>query len=350
MPVVDVIVRWRTRVVALACAGVTSVVVGAAPPLRSTTDRVRVQVAPVVQRPSVSDVEDVTRRAAAADTLAAQAMVAVRRLRERVGMADPERSSAIAAHAMSLDRLALIGTELTPLVTTVGTFELKLLTTDPRWAGLLVRQLATHGVGPDSTICASFSGSFPGLNLAVIAASRALGARLIAISSVTASHWGANEPGLTWPEMEAAIVAAGVLPRASIAISLGGTRDSARDLDADAQALARRIQASAARDLGAKALQTTTLAEAIAARIEVYKAALGGRRPAVYVNVGGNHASLGGAKAPLRHNGGWLTVLPPGGAAADSVIHAHLADGVPVLSLLNITSIAKQWGLEARIP
>ena len=40
---------------------------------------------------------------------------------------------------------------------------------------------------------------------------------------------GRQRPGLTWPETEAAIVASGVLPAATPAVSLGGTRDAARD-------------------------------------------------------------------------------------------------------------------------
>jgi poly-gamma-glutamate system protein len=288
---------------------------------------------------------DLARRADAADRMAREALSVVRGLRERIGAADADRAAALRTSGLTADRLALVGAELTPLVTTLGSLESKLLATDPRWAGALVRQLAAHGVGPGKVVCASFSGSFPGLNLAVMAASRALDARLAAISSVTASHWGANEPGLTWPEMEAAIVAAGVLPAASLAISLGGTRDAARDLSPEGKALAAQLQAAAASALGAVPLRTATLHEAIAARLEVYRHALAGRRPAVYVNVGGNHASLGGAQAPLRHDGGWLTALPEGAERDASVTHAYLAEGVPVLSLLSVKTLARDWRL-----
>ena len=112
-----------------------------------------------------------------------------------------------------------------------------------------MRQLSAHGVRSNDTVVASFSGSFPGLNLAVMAACKAMGLRLIAISSVTASTWGANEPGFTWPEIEALVSRAGVMPAVSVAISLGGTRDSARDLSDEGRALARRIQADAAQRL-----------------------------------------------------------------------------------------------------
>lgn len=241
----------------------------------------------------------------------------------------------------------LVGPEWSPLVTTLGSLESKRLASDPRWARLLVRQLATRGVGPGARVAASFSGSFPGLNLAVVAACRALGARLVAISSVTASTWGAAESGFTWPEMEARVVAAGVWPAVSAAVSIGGSRDSGADLTAEGLKLARRIQASAASALDAQRLETASLDDAIHARLEVYRRALGGGLPRVYVNVGGNHASLGGARAPLRHEEGWLTALPPGADARAGVTHAYLSNGVPVLSLLNVRALARDWGLEA---
>jgi len=127
-------------------------------------------------------------------------------------------------------------------MTTVGSLESKRLATDPRWARVLVAQLTAHGVGPGSIITASFSGSFPGLNLAVMAACRAMQVRLIAVSSVTASTWGAVEPGFTWPEMEVLVVRAGVLPAATVAVSVGGSSDAGRDLSEEGRAIARRIQ------------------------------------------------------------------------------------------------------------
>ena len=322
--------RWRRTLIALAAAGALAATV--APPRA---------VARVV--PPASDLDI---RSAAAIRLAEQAMAVIGQVRAGRGNADKERAAALQTRKVPSARLAFIGAEMTPLVTTVGNLDAKLLATDPRWAGLVVRQLAARGVGPGTAVCASFSGSFPALNLAVIVAAGALDARVIAISSVTASSWGANEPGLTWPEMEAEMVEAGVVKPASVAISLGGTRDSARDLTPEARAVAGRIQEDAARRIGAKVLRTDTLAEAIAARLDAYRQALDGRRPVVYVNVGGNHASLGGASAPLRHDGGWLLAMPEGGTPSDSVLHAYLSDGVPVLSLLDVKALAAGWGLD----
>jgi poly-gamma-glutamate system protein len=298
--------------------------------------------------PSPAPAPDLPAKADTAERLIRRAMQVIREARERTGPGAAERSGPDGIFGMDVDRRALLGAELTPLVTTLGRLESKELATDPRWARLLVHQLAARGLGPGAVVAASFSGSFPGLNLAVMAASQALGARLVAVSSVTASTWGANEPGFTWPEMEALVVAAGVLPAASVAVSLGGGRDAGRDLSPEGLSSARRIQATASAALGARPLRPSSLTEAIAMRREVYRRALDGRPPTVYVNVGGNHASLGGANASSRHTGGWLAAPADGVAGGTSVMNAFLSEGVPALSLLDVESLSRAWGLEDR--
>jgi hypothetical protein len=65
----------------------------------------------------------------------------------------------------------LIGSELTPLTTTLGNLEAKRLATEPAWAGALVLRLHEAGLRRGDIVAAGFSGSFPGLNLAVAATS-----------------------------------------------------------------------------------------------------------------------------------------------------------------------------------
>lgn len=280
--------------------------------------------------------------AALAEQLFRRAADVVRVERERAGWRGADRPGAA---GLEPGRAALIGVELSPLVTTLGSLESKRLSTDPGWARALVGQLAAHGVGSGTTVTASFSGSFPGLNLALMAACRALDARVLAVSSVTASTWGANEPGVTWPEMERMVVAAGVLPAATIAVSVGGTADIGRGLGDEGLALARRIQRETAAALHARRLDAESLAEAVDLRIAAYRAALGAARPAAYVNVGGNHASLGGASAEWRHDEGWLVAPDASDRVARSVVAWYLADRVPVLNLLDLKALARRWGV-----
>ena len=58
---------------------------------------------------------------------------------------------------------------------------------------LLVQMLTEAGVKSGDTIGAGFSGSFPTLNLAVLAAGEAMNVKVIYIASMGASTFGANQ-------------------------------------------------------------------------------------------------------------------------------------------------------------
>jgi poly-gamma-glutamate system protein len=276
-------------------------------------------------------------QAASAERLMRDASAFIRNAKAKSGIAPDAQ--------VGSDPSGLIGAELTELVTTLGSLEAKRTAANPAWAAALARQLAARGLVKGDLVAASFSGSFPGLNLAVMAAAKALGAEVAAVSSVTASTWGANQPGFTWPEMEVRLVRAGLLPRASAAIAAGGEHDVALDLEPDARRLAATIRDACARELGVPALVPTGSRDAVARRMAVYRRAANGRRIALYVNVGGAAASLGASEAVLRLRSGFLAPLPFD-RSGDRGVMARLAEqGVPILTLLNIRDLALRWGV-----
>lgn len=246
---------------------------------------------------------------------------------------------------VGVDESGLVGEELTPLVTTLGSLEAKRTAVNPLWAAVLVRQLAQAGIVPGDLVAAGFSGSFPGLNLATVAAVHALGADLAAVSSVTASTWGANQPGFTWPEMEVRLVKAGAVPRASIAVTAGGDGDVASELEPEARAAALAIRDACARQLGVPALAPTSARDAIERRMAAYSRASNGRRVALYVNVGGTAASLGDSLAVLRLRSGFVPPRPFDRSEGRGVMARFAERGVPVLTLLNIRDLAARWGV-----
>jgi len=241
------------------------------------------------------------------------------------------------------DPSGLVGQEVTPLVTTLGSLEAKRLSTSPVWARVLTERLGAEGVGPGSVVAASLSGSFPGLNLALAAACDALGVRLIAVSSVTASTWGANEPGFTWPEMEAMLVEGGVIRPASVAIAAGGAADAAADLAGEDRALASRIRNAAAARLGVPALRPGSFEEAVGLRLRAYRRAAAGAPVALYVNVGGAEASMGHSPAILGVGTGFVTGRALRGTRGVTAWFAE--QGVPILMLLNVRELALRWGV-----
>jgi len=249
------------------------------------------------------------------------------------------KNTAVARHD------ALLGDELTPLVTTLGSLEAKRLTMSPRWAGVIAGQLVAKGIRRGDLVTASFSGSFPALNLAVISACEAIGAPLIAVSSVTASTWGANQAGFTWPEMEARLVAGGALQAVSVAVSTGGSGDRALDLEDEGRRLAHAIAQRSAGRLGAVLLSPSSLADAIDERIAAFERYRNGRPIAAFINVGGTEASLGSSTAILKITSGWIPPAPFDTSPGRGLVARMVERGVPVLHLLNVRDLAARWGL-----
>jgi poly-gamma-glutamate system protein len=240
---------------------------------------------------------------------------------------------------------ALIGSEMSPLVTTLGEIEAKRVSVSPAWPRAFVREFHRAGLRRGDVVAASFSGSFPGLNLAVMSASQAMGLDLVAVSSVTASSWGATDAGFTWPEIEARLAAAGLLRRATVAVSAGGDGDRALDLDEDGRSAARDIAARCARQLRARLIDPADFDEAIRLRFDAFDAARGGRRLAAFVNVGGTEAALGRSTAILKVQNGWLAGKPFDTSSGRGLVARMVERGVPVLHILNVRALAVRWGI-----
>lgn len=254
------------------------------------------------------------------------------------------RAAALPAERFEYDinDTGLIGLSWSEITTSGGNLEAKRTATDPLWAGVLVRWLTDVGIGEGDLIAASFSGSFPGLNLAVLSAVRTVGADLIAISSVGASNYGANHPDFTWLDMELALLEAG-WPDSLLAqaVAMGGAGDMARGLTADGRAM---IQAAVDRR-GLHQLVGTGLNTMAQARLNFIDEAAGERPLALYVNVGGASASTGFCPDWVEIGYGFLNSLPscPGGTTG--VMHAMLDRGIPVLHLLNVRQLATLAGV-----
>jgi poly-gamma-glutamate system protein len=260
-------------------------------------------------------------------------------------IADAKIAAGLLPDTPAARREALLGDEVTPLVTTLGSIEAKRLTLSPRWAGVIAAQLAAKGVRRGDVVAASLSGSFPALNLAVVSACEAIGASLVAVSSVTSSTWGANQPGFTWPEIEARLAAAGTLRAVSVAVSAGGSEDRALDLDDDGRRLASGIAEHSARTLGAVLLEPASLSEAIDARLEAFDRHRARRPIAAFINVGGTEASLGTSTAILKVSSGWIPPVPFDTSPGRGLVARMVERGVPVLHLLNVRELAARWGL-----
>jgi len=121
-------------------------------------------------------------------------------------------------------RSGLIGVLSSPITSTTVDIDAKLTTINPNWAAVIVSMLKEAKVKNGSTVAVSFTGSFPAMNLAVLSAARALNLRLIIVTSVSSSTWGANIPNFTWLDMEYLLHTKEFFSYRSVAASLGGSR------------------------------------------------------------------------------------------------------------------------------
>lgn len=242
-----------------------------------------------------------------------------------------------------VNRTGFIGVRYSPLTTTLGDLAAKRTTTNPNMAALLVRLLHDAGAEKGDAVAIGASGSFPALIVATLAATRAMGLHPILICSLGASQWGANDPRFTWLEIEDCLVAAGVFPEAyrAVAVSLGGDRDAALELDLEVRDAL--VAAVAAR--GARFLYEPDLARNVAERVRTYDAHAEGRRIAAFVGIGGNWADMGEDPVVLTLLPGLnvLTVVPEG--PGRGVALAMAADGIPLVHLLNMRGLTTRYGL-----
>jgi len=93
---------------------------------------------------------------------------------ERALIGCREQKKVLPDAAADPNRTGLVGVETSPITTTLGNLEAKRTTTNPDFAGLLVRLLNEAGVKEGEAIAVGGSSSFPALLLAVLSAAKAM--------------------------------------------------------------------------------------------------------------------------------------------------------------------------------
>ena len=236
----------------------------------------------------------------------------------------------------------LIGEEYSPITTTIGSLRSKQISANPDFAALMVRWMWSVGVKEEDTVAVSVSGSFPSLNLAAYAAIETMHLHAVTISSLGASSWGANQPDMTWADMEKLLVEKGMITRGSTAMTIGGTGDWGGGISDDGkEILLQKIQES-----GVPFLEPEFLDQAVAKRLLLYGNLV---RYKCFINVGGAHAVLGRGPGSRSLPTGLLKGFPEEGpymaGEVDGVIFYFLRQRVPVIHMLEIHKIARQWGI-----
>ncbi|RLE15042.1 poly-gamma-glutamate system protein [Candidatus Aerophobetes bacterium] len=235
----------------------------------------------------------------------------------------------------------LIGKEFTPITTSTGNLIAKRTATNPDWAAVLVEMFMELGLKEGDIVAAGASASFPGLIIATMSAAKAMNLKLILISSIGASQWGANDPEFTWPDMEKLLFKKGIFPYRSIAISMGGDDDRGINYFGNEE----QVFMSIIKRSGLQLIYEKSLTESIKKRMELYNKYTKGDHIKVFVNIGGASANVGTCEHSLKISNGLQRTLPPCNHSTKGVIF-HMAErGIPVIHLLNIRTLAFKYGL-----
>lgn len=180
----------------------------------------------------------------------------------------------------------LIGEQYTPITTGSGSLPIKASTMNPNFGAMMVELLKEANLKKGDKVAICMTGSFPGLNVATLAAIQTLGIKPIIISSVTASSWGANDPEFTWIDMEHELFEDKIFVNHSVAASIGGNLDIGRALSLEGRGL---VKAAIDRN-HLEYINTGTVDGNIQKRLNIFKRYSGIK---VFINIGGGVASNG---------------------------------------------------------
>jgi poly-gamma-glutamate system protein len=239
------------------------------------------------------------------------------------------------------NQTALIGQEYTLVTTDRGYIDAKLSSTNPNFAALIVQFLKEAGVEEKDNVAVALTGSFPGLNIAVMAAIETLNLKPIIITSVGSSNFGANDPYFTWLDMEKVLYESNVFRHKSVAASIGGGFDEGRGLSPQGRDLI--IQAIERNKIDF--IREKHLEKSITRRMEIYEEHSKGQPIKAFINVGGGIASLGNTVNGQLIPPGLNENLPVRNFPVRGVIIEMGKAEIPIIHIMNIKQLLAKYGL-----
>ncbi len=233
----------------------------------------------------------------------------------------------------------LLGSEYTPVTTTLGSPQAKELSTNPDFAALVVRFLHEAGIDSSKRVGVTISGSFPALSISALAALQTLKVDAVVLSSLGASSYGANQPGALWIDYERWLVKRGGLKYRSRLVTYGGESDNGSAIYPEGL----DIMNSSLQDFADLLYIPSSLEESVASKALIFN----NENIDLLINIGGNQASLGACSHSMQIPPGLNFLLPDCEHSNRGLILELNAQGIPVIQLLNIRKLAIDYGIQA---
>jgi poly-gamma-glutamate system protein len=240
------------------------------------------------------------------------------------------------------NKTGMIGFEYTPMTTEIGELPSKRTTTNPDFAAALVRLVDTLHLPAGAPVVLVLSGSFPGGDVAMIAALEALNLKPVLLVSAGTSQWGANNPEFNILDILTLLRDRGLIHTGVTATAIGGPDGAGAGMDDPTRAA---LRASAARH-GIPLVEAPTLAAVVDGLVARARTALAGTNAGAVINVGGAVVGPGTCNESFTFPSGVTTVpLPCSGGGTPGVLMRFLSPDVPAVHILNIMRLAAQMDL-----
>jgi len=230
----------------------------------------------------------------------------------------------------------LIGPQNSIIQTTHGSKDSKLSTLNPNFAAMITEMLIELELDSSSKIAVSYTGSYPGANIAVLSALEAMKIKASIISSCGASEWGATYPEMTWIDMENHLYSSGIISNKSGLASIGG----GYDLGTQLQAKGKKVCESAIYNHKINLLNIGDPEENINQRMQHYQNMT--KDITLFINVGGGIYTTGDS---LKRKDTPAGIIYPGdisSAASGTIIERFLEQDIPVININHI-HILTEW-------
>ncbi len=235
----------------------------------------------------------------------------------------------------------LVGPAHSGLATTLGNLEAKRTTTNPNMAGLVVHLLQRAGVVPGDTVAIGSSASFPGLLVAVMAATKAMKVRPVVILSLGASSYGGTRMDFNLLDIYELLLRERFAASPPAAISLGGEQDIAAELE---QGIRDQLIAQI-RQRGIPFIYEPDLQQNVSLRMRIYKRGSDTGTISAFINIGGAYANLGTSELALALKPGLNTRIEIPAKPERGVLFEMAGQGIPCIHLLFIKGLTTEYGL-----
>lgn len=231
----------------------------------------------------------------------------------------------------------MLGDEWTEITTTLGSLEAKETSTNPDFSALTVRLLHEAKIKNGDKVGVVLSGSFPSLSISVLAALQTMGIEAVVMSSAGASTYGANQPEVTWMDMESKLIKSGGMKYKSCLVSIGAGEDAGSGLSDEGLQSIR--QAAARNDV--QLFIPESLMQSIEKRAELFQSA----KISLLINIGGSQTMLGNCPHATSIPNGLHSKLATCKDELRGLIARMNEQGIPFIQLLDIRNLAGQYGI-----